>query len=50
MTVDELLDRMTWTEFIRWNAYYSDDRGNQGPDQMKSALKASLAAGRKKKR
>jgi hypothetical protein len=51
MTVDEMLERMNLAEFTNWMAYYSDDgKIQQKPEQIKSALKMSLATGRKKKR
>jgi len=46
-----MLERMSLAEFTNWMAYYSDSsRDKQKPDALKAALKASLAAGRKKKR
>jgi hypothetical protein len=50
MTVDEMMTRMSWAEFVSWNAYLSDSPGEQKPEQIKNALQVSLAAGRKKKR
>jgi hypothetical protein len=51
MTVNEMLERMTSTEFTYWIAHYSPNlKGKQAPEQIKSALAVSLAAGRKKKR
>lgn len=52
MTVEEMLDRMSMSEFMRWVAFYGSKSGRpakQTPEQIRANLNFALA-GRKKKK
>jgi hypothetical protein len=50
MTVEEMLERMSSAEFMRWAEIFADKGGGKmAPEQMKQNLAIAFAARKKKK-
>jgi hypothetical protein len=44
MTVEEMLDRMTWAEYLEWQEYYGLEPWGEERADLRSAIVASLIA------